>query len=358
MPLFNSQDILVVGAGVLGLCTAAELARRGHAVTVVDPGGLNASGVAAGMIAPAMESAVDDLGPDRAALLRRARDAWAEFAETMGVRLDRDLAEWRGGNVEVLAARLAALGFAHDHDRDAGRLTTNEDWKVEPEQALAALSRDVRVLEARATALSSSGGGWRVETTAGPVEADQVVLATGASEAMAGLPEGATRLLALITPIRGQIGLVSERLAEHVVRGPGAYVAPMGQGCVIGATMEAGERSLTPDPERCRRCWARPGRCWARRRDRFRSTGAPACAAPRPTACRWRARRGRGCIWRWGRVATVGCWGRWSPAWWLTKSRAGPRKNRPSPPVASPSRRAYSGRVKRMAMLTRAPSTA
>ena len=54
MPLFNSQDILVVGAGVLGLCTAAELARRGHAVTVVDPGGLNASAVAAGMIAPAM----------------------------------------------------------------------------------------------------------------------------------------------------------------------------------------------------------------------------------------------------------------------------------------------------------------
>ncbi|WP_370523419.1 NAD(P)/FAD-dependent oxidoreductase [Brevundimonas sp. P7753] len=251
MPLFNSQDILVIGAGVLGLCTAAELTRRGHGVTVVDPGGLNASGVAAGMIAPAMESAIDDLSPEHAALLRRARDAWADFAEATGVRLDRDLAEWRGGVVEVLAARLAALGFEHGFDREAGRLTTHEDWKVEPEQALAALSRDVRVLEARATALSSSGGGWRVETTAGPVEADQVVLATGASEAMAGLPEGATRLLALITPIRGQIGMVNERLTDHVVRGPGAYVAPMGEGCVIGATMEPGERSLTPDPDRC-----------------------------------------------------------------------------------------------------------
>ena len=251
MPLFNSQDILVIGAGVLGLCTAAELARRGHGVTVVDPGGLNASGVAAGMIAPAMESAIDDLSPEHAALLRRARDAWADFAEATGVRLDRDLAEWRGGVVEVLAARLAALGFEHGFDREAGRLTTHEDWKVEPEQALAALSRDVRVLEARATALSSSGGGWRVETTAGPVEADQVVLATGASEAMAGLPEDATRLLALITPIRGQIGMVNERLTDHVVRGPGAYVAPMGRSCVIGATMEPGERSLTPDPERC-----------------------------------------------------------------------------------------------------------
>ena len=275
MPLFNSQDILVVGAGVLGLCTAAELARRGHAVTVVDPGGLSASGVAAGMIAPAMESAIDDMGPDHAALLRRARDAWAEFAATTGVRLDRDLAEWRGGNVEALAARLAALGFAHDHDRDAGRLTTNEDWKVEPEQALAALGRGVRMLEGRATAVGRSGVRWRVETTAGPVEVDQVVLATGAAEAMAGLPEDAVRLLGLITPIRGQIGLVSERLVEHVVRGSGAYVAPMGAGCVIGATMEAGERSLTPDPERCAQMLA--------------AAWAVLGQTPRPLTIEWRA---------------------------------------------------------------------
>ncbi|WP_312783722.1 FAD-dependent oxidoreductase [Brevundimonas sp.] len=251
MPLFNSQDILVVGAGVLGLCTAAELARRGHAVTVVDPGGLNASAVAAGMIAPAMESAVDDLNPEHAALLRRARDAWADFAEATGVRLDRDLAEWRGGNVEVLAARLAALGLEHAYGREAGRLTTNEDWKVEPAQALAALTQGLRVLEGRATALSRSDGRWRVETTAGSVEADQVVLATGTGAALEGLPEAVATLLALISPIRGQIGLVNERLVDHVVRGPGAYVAPMGAGCVIGATMEAGERSLTPDPERC-----------------------------------------------------------------------------------------------------------
>lgn len=275
MPLFNSQDILVIGAGVLGLCTAAELARRGHVVTVVDPGGLNASAVAAGMIAPSMESAVDNLKPEHAVLLRRARDAWTDFAEATGVRLDRDLAEWRGGSVEMLAARLAALGFEHGFDRDAGRLTTHEDWKLEPEQALAALSRDMRVLEARATALSSFGGGWRVETTAGPVKADQVVLATGAGAALEGLPETAARLMALITPIRGQIGVVNERLVDHVVRGPGAYVAPMGRGCVIGATMEVGQRSLRPDHERCAQmlnaAWAVLGQ------------------APRPLEIEWRA---------------------------------------------------------------------
>ena len=275
MPQFNSQDILVVGAGVLGLCAAAELTRRGHAVTVVDPGGLNASAVAAGMIAPAMESAIDDLSPEHAALLCRARDAWADFAAATGVRLDRDPAEWRGGNVEALAARLAVLGFEHAYDREARRLTTREDWKVEPAQALAALTQDVRMLEGRATALRRSGARWRVETTAGPVEADQVVLATGAAEAMSDLPEDATRLLGLITPVRGQIGLVSERLVDHVVRGPGAYIAPMGRGCVIGATMEAGERSLKPDPERCARmldaAWAVLGQ------------------SPRPLQIEWRA---------------------------------------------------------------------
>lgn len=275
MPLFNSQDILVVGAGVLGLCTAAELARRGHAVTVVDPGGLNASAVAAGMIAPAMESAIDDLSPEHAALLRRARDAWSDFAAATGVRLDRDPAEWRGGNVEVLAARLAALGFEHEFDRAARRLTTHEDWKVEPAQALAALTQGVRRLEGRATGLTRLGARWRVETTAGPLEADQVMLATGAGAAPDGLPEAVAGLLALITPIRGQIGLVDERLTDHVVRGPGAYVAPMGQGCVIGATMEAGERSQTPDPERCAQmldaAWAVLGQ------------------TPRPLQIEWRA---------------------------------------------------------------------
>ncbi|MBD3834346.1 MAG: FAD-dependent oxidoreductase [Brevundimonas sp.] len=266
---------MVIGAGVLGLCTAAELVRRGHGVTVVDPGGLNASGVAAGMIAPAMESAVDDLSLDHAELLRRARDAWSDFAAATGVRLDRDLAEWRGGTVEVLAARLAALGFEHGFDRDAGRLTTHEDWKVEPAQALAVLTRGVRTLEARATALSRSNGRWRAETTVGAVEADQVVLATGAGAALGGLPETAARLLDLISPIRGQIGLVNERLTDHVVRGPGAYVAPMGTGCVIGATMEAGERSLRPDPERCAQMLA--------------AAWAVLGQTPRPLQIEWRA---------------------------------------------------------------------
>lgn len=257
MPLFNSPephfDAVVVGAGALGLCAAAELRRRGRRVAVVDPGAANASTVAAGMIAPAMESAIDDLSPATAELLRRARDLWAGFAEATGVVLRRDLAEWRGGNAAELAARMQALGFRHDHDPASARLTTPEDGQVEPAQALAALAQGLTLIEARGLGVARDGRGWRVETTAGAVHADHVVLATGAAPALAGLPAGAAALTALVQPIRGQIGLTPERLTDHVVRGPGAYVAPMGEGSVIGATMEPGERSLTPDPERCAR---------------------------------------------------------------------------------------------------------
>lgn len=255
MPLFNSPepsfDAVVIGAGALGLCAAAELRRRGRRVAVVDPGGVNASAVAAGMIAPAMECAIDGLSLEAAEVLRRARDLWPAFAGATGVRLYGDMAEWRGGDVAELAARMAALGFQHQYDAASARLTTHEDAKVDPPQALTALAQGVTVVAARAQGVVRDGQGWRVQTTAGAVRGDHVILATGADPALEGLPLEARAAVACIAPIRGQIGLVRERLVVHVVRGPGAYVAPMGEGSVIGATMEPGERSVVPDAARC-----------------------------------------------------------------------------------------------------------
>ncbi|HAJ04051.1 MAG TPA: FAD-dependent oxidoreductase, partial [Brevundimonas sp.] len=60
----SSCDIAVIGAGVLGLSVAADLRARGRNVCVIDPGGANASSVAAGMIAPAMESLLDPFEAD------------------------------------------------------------------------------------------------------------------------------------------------------------------------------------------------------------------------------------------------------------------------------------------------------
>ncbi|WP_404415182.1 NAD(P)/FAD-dependent oxidoreductase [Brevundimonas vesicularis] len=260
----SSSPIVIVGAGVLGLCTAFELHRRGRAVLVVDPGEVNASLVAAGMIAPAMESAIDDVSPERAQLFRAGRDLWLQFATAAGIALARRPAEWRGGDVKGMEARLRALGF--DAWREGDSVTTEEDYQVDPAQALAALRQALgkAVVAGTVTTIARTDGGWRLEVGDQWLDAEAVVLATGAGDAIAGLPDVARRLIEEIQPIRGQIGVAAAHLVDHVVRGPGAYVAPMASGAVIGATMEPGRRDTAPDAEASERltqaAWAMLGR--------------------------------------------------------------------------------------------------
>ena len=245
----TSPPILIIGAGVLGLCTAAALSRRGREVVVVDPGEPNASSVAAGMIAPAMEAAIDNLGPEAATLLRAGRDRWPAFAEATGVRLARRPAEWCGEGAEAVGERLRALGF--EARRDGDRVITQEDWQVEPPQALAAL-RDAlgaAVVRGRVERIARDEAGWTASVDGDSLSASAVILATGAAAAIDGLPELTRKLVDAIQPIRGQIGVTAKQLATHVTRGPGAYVAPMAKGAVIGATMEVGRRDTAPDPE-------------------------------------------------------------------------------------------------------------
>jgi len=233
-------------------------------VLVVDPGEVNASLVAAGMIAPAMESAIDDVSLDRAHLLRAGRDLWPAFATAAGIALAHRSAEWRAGDVEAMEARLRALGF--DARRDGASVTTDDDYQIEPTQALAALKQALgeAVVAGTVTTIARIDGGWRLEIGDRWLRAAAVVLATGAGDAMAGLPETARRLIADIEPIRGQIGVAAGHLVDHVVRGPGAYVAPMASGAVIGATMEPGRRDTAPDAEASERltyaAWTALGR--------------------------------------------------------------------------------------------------
>lgn len=247
----SSPDVIVIGAGVLGLCTAAELAGRGHGVTVIDPGGPNASSVAAGMIAPALESLLEDLPVDRAALLMRARDLWPAFATTHGLTLLREGADWRGPDPAGEVARLKALGFSAQ--AVDGGLTTPDDWRIDVKAALAALSRTsgVAMLRARAGRLSGDTRRWRVEAEDGRTWfTPNVVLAMGAVSDIAGLPDQAASAVAAILPIRGQLTSAIASPPARALRGPGVYVAPSGLGgVVIGATMEQGRSDLEPDLE-------------------------------------------------------------------------------------------------------------
>ncbi|GAA0869296.1 FAD-dependent oxidoreductase [Brevundimonas basaltis] len=249
----SSPDVIVIGAGVLGLCTAAELAGRGHAVTVIDPGGPNASSVAAGMLAPALESLLEGLTPDQAGLLKRARDLWPDFAEAHGLALHHEGAEWREADAAVAVGRLGQLGF--DARATPLGLITPDDWRVDPGPALSALARapGVSLVRGRVARLAGDARRWRVEADDGCIWfASTVVLASGAAPAVDGLPPPVAAMVDAIQPIRGQLTHVAVEGVGRVVRAPGVYAVPVAGGVVIGATMEPGRRDLEPDPDEAR----------------------------------------------------------------------------------------------------------
>lgn len=246
----SSPDVIVIGAGVLGLCTAAELAARGRAVTVVDPGGSNASAVAAGMIAPALESLLDETTPQRAALFLRARDLWPAFAQLHGLPLHREGAEWWGPDAEAAEARrrLRALGF--DALLTDEGVSTSDDWRTEPVAALDALEQrsGVTVITDSAARVRQDGSLWVVETEDGAVlSARDLVIATGVAAGLPGLPAAAAARIDAVQPIKGQLVFIEDGSPRRVMRGAKAYVAPAEGGAVIGATMEPGRRDLEPD---------------------------------------------------------------------------------------------------------------
>ncbi len=246
----SSFDVIVLGAGVLGLAIAAELGASGRTVGVIDPGAVNASSVAAGMIAPALEAVLEDCDPGRAALLRRAAALWPHFAERFNVTLHREGSDWLGPDPSNRLARIQDLGFEGCIDGEAVHVCG--EARVEPLAALAALraAAGVEMVEGEALALARDGDGWSVRLGDGRGRAGRhLVVATGTGPALPGLPRPVMALIARIQPIRGQLLEIEGRL-PRVQRSGEGYAAPGRPGRIlIGATMEAGRRDLTPDPE-------------------------------------------------------------------------------------------------------------
>ena len=272
MSSLAKQHILVAGAGAVGSAIAAILATRGAAVIWADPAaeGANASGVAAGMLAPAFETALDGGGPEIFGLLKAARGRWPPLLDLLG---DPDIGLWRGGAVwldlpgvagvvaDDLKTRLDALGAeAHAVDaataRDflpslpadlAGALYTPEEWSLDPLLALAALrsaaiSAGAEVIRERVVAFEN--GAARL-SDGRIIVADALVLATGADSAHIA-PETVH-----LTPIKGHIlrqPLSAGRTGGPVLRGVGGYVSATASGVHVGATMEPGISDSAVDP--------------------------------------------------------------------------------------------------------------
>jgi glycine oxidase len=248
----GSPDVIVIGAGVLGLASAAEMAARGLSVVVVDPGGGNASSIAAGMIAPAMESALEDLPPRVVAVLQAARDLWPDFAARHGLDLIQDGADWRGRGAEALRRRLERNGFVVEARPDGFR--TPEDARIDAGRALQELGRAVTVIAGSARRTSRVERHWTVRLDGDrELHAPHLVVATGAAGAIEGLPVDVVRLIEGVIPIRGQLAHVHGPGPAIPTRTPHGYVVPVEGGVIVGATMEHGRRDLQPEDAAARR---------------------------------------------------------------------------------------------------------
>ncbi|WP_374468843.1 FAD-dependent oxidoreductase [Phenylobacterium sp.] len=249
----RGATVTVAGAGALGLSAALALADAGCRVTVFDPAAplASASGVAAGMLAPVFEAVLDPEARPHFDLLMAARNLWPALEARVGLTLDRSgaLAVGSPGWLGAIDAELARLGeHAAELPRAAleelapglspvfGRaLWTREDWRLDAAAALSALRR----------ACDAAGVAFRQEAATGFMDAERLVVATGAGQGLADLaPE-----LAALTPIKGHILRVGmSPTPAMTVRGEGVYVAGADREAAVGATMEAGVDDPTPDP--------------------------------------------------------------------------------------------------------------
>jgi glycine oxidase len=268
----RSYDVVVVGAGIVGLATAWRAAQRGLSVLVLDRelAGTGASGVAAGMLAPVTEA---EFGEE--ALLRlnlEGAAAWPAFAAELSERTGIDLGYRECGALVVAVDRddLEEVRRLHTFQRSlgldaewlggrecrrlepglsprvGGGVLAPHDHQVDPRSTVSALraafeAEGGTIVEGLGvTAVEESAGSVTgVTTSLGSVAAGRVVLATGAWSAELA-PDAPP-----VRPVKGQILRLGEPaesahpLAERIVRTPRCYVVPRRTGeVVVGATVE------------------------------------------------------------------------------------------------------------------------
>ncbi len=279
------NDVVVVGAGIIGLTTAFRLLRAGHAVTLFDPSpAKGATFAAAGMIAPSAEIAPGEFSNYE--LQRGALGAWRELAS--------DLEELTGEHLRIEQCGTLLVGWdvsdrrlveqfarvAHGFGVTATR-TSREEWPdafnaltprvdeglflegdawIDPDQAVRILQDALSLLGAKIIAdevvrVGSDDALVWAWSESGEVHARYGVIASGAR----GLPEGlSSRHNNVVRPVRGVTirveGLERNELptVRSFVRGRPFYMVNRPNGyAVLGAStdergdsvIEAGELS-------------------------------------------------------------------------------------------------------------------
>jgi glycine oxidase len=265
-------NVVIVGAGVIGLGIAWRLAQRGAAVIVFDQGaaGAGASHAAAGMLAACAEA---EPGEEAlVALGRLSQSLWpaftAELEQAAGLSIDlRD----EGTLVVALTADdqarlrhqlqfqkslglpLEWISAAEAQRREphlagvAGAVFSPEDHQVDNRKLVGALRsaaaaagavirehaavERIAVTQGRATGIRLGDGT--------DIAADVVVVAAGAwSRSIAGVPP---EMRPPVRPVKGQMLALrmDAPLVSHVVWAPNVYLVPRRDGrLILGGTVE------------------------------------------------------------------------------------------------------------------------
>jgi glycine oxidase len=234
-------SVTVVGGGIIGLAVGWRLMRDGVDVTVLDGGDDGAWQVAAGMLAPAGESAFEY--PALARLLDRSASLWPAFVESLGADVGYDEAgtlsiavtaddvaegarRWVRQQLPLLRpSELRALEPALSPRVRAG-VHAPDERQVDPRRVVAALRDRLgsRVVPKRVTSLAD-------------VDGDTVVVAAGCgTAALTGLPVRPVK--GQVLRLRGEPGLLRHVL-HAFVDGRRVYLVPRADGeIVVGATQE------------------------------------------------------------------------------------------------------------------------
>lgn len=252
-PVVRSADVIVIGAGVIGLSTALELLRAGIRVTVIERGAVGRGGASwagGGILSPVepddlhgdvLPILCDSLSvyPDWCSDLRQRSGIDPEYIVSgMNVFAPADLDRWRS---------LAQRCNLAVHDTPACTTRTSQPVLSLPGVAQV---RSPRLLRALAASVRARGGriiegeavrqlvGWMrvtgVRSARATHHAGAVVLAAGAwSNALCSR--------AKVRPVRGEMLLLQGQAGElrHILVGRGRYLIPRADGNILaGSTLD------------------------------------------------------------------------------------------------------------------------
>jgi len=277
MTQVSSQSVIIVGGGITGLTIGVALQASGRKVTLVAREALEdtASGVAAGMIAPALEALTE---PDPVLSFQRlkaAQSAWLNLFDLWPETLRVALAEARktptlyvwhvglpSGDMHEAGIRkrlsdmgatyqpldwhaVAAAGFDPEYE---GAARIADDWLVDAVSTLTVLQSYFEELGGRVLrAAACHVGAQTLLLASGEVlDADHIVVAAGYD---AQTFSGDVPALACLTPIKGHLLDIAGQGASGIVRSARGYFVDHGKHGKFGATMQAGRDDLTIEPE-------------------------------------------------------------------------------------------------------------